>query len=323
MKIDEKNSVTFSRIGSRATFGLVLLELAKKNKNIIAISADTSTSAGLDRLKKQLPDNFLDVGISEQNLIGVATGLASEGFDVFTATFAPFQTMRCCEQIRVNLGYMKHKICMVGLASGLVLGTLGFTHCCIEDLSIMRSIPNITVLSPADCVETAKATIASIKHKNPIYIRLTGSSNQPMVYKQDYNFEIGKGIILKDGHDIAIFATGTMVYESLEASNILKENGISAKIINIHTIKPFDTQLVEKVSKEVKLIFSIEEHSTIGGLGSCVAEAKSKIKNSPPHIFIGLPQQFGKSEHYRDMLKSHNLTAPQIAQTILDEFNNV
>ena len=323
MKIDEKNLVTYSRIGSRATFGLVILELTKKNKNIIAISADTSTSAGLDRLKKQFPNNFLDVGISEQNLIGVAAGLASEGFDVFTTTFAPFQTMRCCEQIRVNLGYMKHKVCMVGLASGLVLGTLGFTHCCIEDLSIMRSIPNITVLSPADCLETAKATIASIEHKNPIYIRLTGGSNQPMVYKKDYNFEIGKGIVLKDGDDIAIFATGTMVHESIEASNILQTKGISAKIINMHTIKPFDNELVEKISKKVKLMITVEEHSIIGGLGSCVAEAKSKIKNSAPHIAIGLPQQFGKSEIYRDMLKSHNLTAPQIAQRILDELNNV
>jgi len=322
MKIDEKNLVTYSRIGSRATFGLVILELTKKNKNIIAISADTSTSAGLDRLKKQFPNNFLDVGISEQNLIGVAAGLASEGFDVFTTTFAPFQTMRCCEQIRVNLGYMKHKVCMVGLASGLVLGTLGFTHCCIEDLSIMRSIPNITVLSPADCLETAKATIASIEHKNPIYIRLTGGSNQPMVYKKDYNFEIGKGIVLKDGDDIAIFATGTMVHESIEASNILQTKGVSAKIINMHTIKPFDNELVEKISKKVKLIITVEEHSIIGGLGSCVAEAKSKIKNSAPHIAIGLPQQFGKSEIYRDMLKSHNLTAPQIAQRILDELNN-
>lgn len=323
MKIDEKNSVTFSRIGSRATFGLVLLELAKKNKNIIAISADTSTSAGLDRLKKQLPDNFIDVGICEQNLIGIATGLSSEGFEVFTTTFAPFQTMRCCEQIRVNLGYMKHKICMVGLASGLVLGTLGFTHCCIEDLSIMRSIPNITVLSPADCSETAKVIAASIEHKNPIYIRLTGGANQPIVYKKDYNFEIGKGIVLKEGKDIAIFATGTMVYESIEASKILETKGISSAVINIHTIKPFDSKLVESISKEVKVIVTVEEHSLIGGLGSCVAEAKSKIKNSAPQVSLGLPLQFGKSAHYPDVLKSYNLTAPQIAQNIIEQFSNV
>jgi len=317
MKIEEKNFKTYSMIGSRATFGLIILELAKKNKNIIAITADTSTSAGLDRLKKQFPDNFLDVGISEQNLIGVATGLASEGFDVFTATFAPFQTMRCCEQIRVNLGYMKHKICMVGLASGLALGTLGFTHCCIEDLSIMRSLPNITVISPADCVETAKATIAAIEHKNPIYIRLTGVSNQPSVYKKDYNFEIGKGIIVKEGTDIAIFATGTMVHESIQASKILDEKGISAKVINIHTIKPFDNKLVEDISKKVKNIITVEEHSVIGGLGSCVAEVISKIKNSPSQISIGLPLEFEKSQNYSDMLKNYKLTGPQIAQTIL------
>ena len=319
MKIEEKNFKTYSMIGSRATFGLVVLELAKKNKNIIAISADTSTSAGLDRLKKQLPNNFLDVGISEQNLIGIATGLSSEGFDVFTTTFAPFQTMRCCEQIRVNLGYMKHKICMVGLASGLALGTLGFTHCCIEDLSIMRSLPNITVLSPADCVETAKATVAALEHKNPIYIRLTGVSNQPSVYEKDYNFEIGKGIIIKEGTDIAIFATGTMVYESLQASNILDEKGVSTKVINIHTIKPFDNELVENISKKVKNIVTVEEHSIVGGLGSSVAEAKSKIKNSPAQISIGLPLEFGKSQNYKDMLKNYKLTGSQIAQTILEK----
>tara|TARA_Y100000590_G_C15652276_1_gene989264 strand:- start:487 stop:1449 length:963 start_codon:yes stop_codon:yes gene_type:complete len=319
MKIEEKNFKTYSMIGSRATFGLVVLELAKKNKNIIAISADTSTSAGLDRLKKQLPNNFLDVGISEQNLIGIATGLSSEGFDVFTTTFAPFQTMRCCEQIRVNLGYMKHKICMVGLASGLALGTLGFTHCCIEDLSIMRSLPNITVLSPADCVETAKATVAALEHKNPIYIRLTGVSNQPSVYEKDYNFEIGKGIIIKEGTDIAIFATGTMVYESLQASKILDEKGVSTKVINIHTIKPFDNELVENISKKVKNIVTVEEHSIVGGLGSSVAEAKSKIKNSPAQISIGLPLEFGKSQNYKDMLKNYKLTGSQIAQTILEK----
>ena len=323
MKINEATFKMLSRIGSRATFGMAAIELGSLVDDLIILTGDTSTSAGLQRFKSSFPDKFLDVGISEQNLIGVAAGLASEGFDVFTTTFAPFQTMRCCEQIRVNLGYMKHKVCMVGLASGLVLGTLGFTHCCIEDLSIMRSIPNITVLSPADCLETAKATIASIEHKNPIYIRLTGGSNQPMVYKKDYNFEIGKGIVLKDGNDIAIFATGTMVYESIEASNILQTKGISAKIINMHTIKPFDAELVEKISKKVKLMITVEEHSIIGGLGTCVAEAKSKVKNSAPHIAIGLPQQFGKSEIYRDMLKSHNLTAPQIAQKILDELNNV
>ena len=222
MIIDEKSSRMWSLIGSRATFGLTILELGKKN-NLMVLTADTSTSAGLDRFKKTFPEKFLDVGVAEQNLIGIAAGLASEGTNVFTATFGPFQTMRCCEQIKVHVGYMKHKICMVGLASGVVLGTLGYTHCCIEDISIMRSIPGITVISPADCTETVKATLAAIKHKNSVYIRLTGDMNQPVVFNKDYDFEIGKGIKLLDEGNIAIIATGTMVHKSLEAAKFFKK----------------------------------------------------------------------------------------------------
>lgn len=323
MNIEEKNFITYSRIGSRATYGLVILELVKNNKNIIVIPADTSTSAGLDRLKKQFPENYIDVGISEQNLIGVATGLSSEGFQVYTSTFAPFQTMRCFEQIRVNQGYMKHKICMIGLASGLVLGTLGFTHCCVEDLSVMRSIPNMTVISPADCAETAKAVIASTEHKGPLYIRLTGGANNPMVYNKNYNFQIGKEVVVKDGDDIVIFATGTMVFESLEAAKILDSNGISSKVVNIHTIKPFDNDIVKRVTSKAKLIVSVEEHSIIGGLGSCIAEAKAQLKHSPEQLIIGLPSEFTNSGPYKDMLSSFGLTSKKIAEKILKKIKNV
>ena len=168
MKITEATIKMWSRIGQRATFGMAALELGSQVDDLIILTGDTSTSAGLQRFKSSYPDKFLDVGISEQNMIGIAAGLASEGNTIFTSTFAPFQTMRCCEQIKVNLGYMRHKVNMVGLASGVVLGTLGYTHCCIEDVSIMRSIPNITVISPADCFETLKATLACVKHKESV-----------------------------------------------------------------------------------------------------------------------------------------------------------
>ena len=315
MIIDEKSSRLWSLIGSRATFGLTILELEKKN-NLMVLTADTSTSAGLDRFKKTFPEKFLDVGVAEQNLIGIAAGLASEGMNVFTATFGPFQTMRCCEQIKVHVGYMKHKICMVGLASGVVLGTLGYTHCCIEDISIMRSIPGITDISPADCTETVKATLAAIKHKNSVYIRLTGDMNQPVVFNKDYDFEIGKGIKLLDEGNISIIATGTMVHKSLEAAKILQEKGIIAKVINIHTIKPLDEKLIHELSINSKLLVTVEEHSVIGGLGSAIADFKSTLNDAPPQLFIGLPNEYKKSGKYVDILDNYGLTSEKIAKTI-------
>ena len=169
----EKNIKLWSSLGMRATFGLIALDLVKKNPNLIITTSDVSTSAGLDRFKNQFPENYIDVGIAEQNLIGVSAGLSSEGYDVISTTFAPFQTLRCCEQIKVNLGYMKNKICMVGLASGLVLGNLGFTHCSIEDIGTLRSIPNISIVVPSDPFELYKLLNEAISYKDSIYIRLT------------------------------------------------------------------------------------------------------------------------------------------------------
>ena len=205
MIIDERNIKMWSTIGARATFGIAALEIAKKIDNLIVCTCDVSTSAGLDRFRKTLPDKYYDLGIAEQNLIGVAAGLASEGYNVITTTFAPFQTLRCCEQIKVNLGYMKQKICMVGIGSGLALGTLGFTHCCVEDVGVLRSIPNLNIVSPADSLETIKALEAAVNSEKSTYLRLTGSSNNPIIYNKDYEFKIGKSVTLVDGNDIAVF----------------------------------------------------------------------------------------------------------------------
>ena len=181
MEVNERNIKMWSTIGSRATFGMGALDLAKKIDNLMVLTGDVSTSAGLDRFRKTYPEKYLDLGIAEQNMVGVAAGLASEGYNVITTTFAPFQTARCCEQIKVNAGYMKQKLCMVGLASGLALGNLGFTHCCIEDIGILRSIPNIQIVSPADSFETIKALNAAVNSKKSTYIRLTGSANNPII----------------------------------------------------------------------------------------------------------------------------------------------
>ena len=229
MNINDRNIKIWSTIGSRATLGIAALDLAKEIDNLMVLTCDVSTSAGLDRFRKTCPEKYLDLGIAEQNMIGVAAGLASENFNVITTTFAPFQTMRCCEQIKVNVGYMKQKICMVGIASGLALGTLGYTHCCIEDVGVLRSIPGMNIISPADSLETVKALEAAVKSEKSFYLRLTGSSNNPIVYNKDYEFKIGKSITLKEGKDVVIFSTGAMVYMSLEASKLLEKKTFLAK----------------------------------------------------------------------------------------------
>jgi transketolase len=316
MNINERNIKIWSAIGARATLGIAALELAKEIDNLMILTCDVSTSAGLDRFRKTYPEKYLDLGIAEQNMIGVAAGLASENFNVITTTFAPFQTMRCCEQIKVNLGYMRQRICMVGIASGLALGTLGYTHCCIEDIGILRSIPGMIIISPADSLETVKALEAAVKLKNPSYLRLTGSSNNPIVYNKDYEFKIGKSITLKEGKDIAIFCSGTMVYQSLEAAKILESKKISSKVVNMHTIKPIDKLAIEEAC-DLSLIVSIEEHNIIGGLGSAISEYKSSLKQSPKQLFLGIKDTYSKGGTYKFLQEKHRLTPEKIVEDIL------
>ena len=303
----------FAKMGSRASFGLACVDLAKEIDNLMVLTADVSTSAGLERYRKTYKDKFLDVGIAEQNMIGIAAGLSSEGYEVITATFAPFQTMRCCEQIRVNLGYMHQKVIMVGLASGVVLGELGFTHCAFEDIGVLRSIPNITIISPADCFETIKATKEAIKHNNSVYIRLTGGANADMVYKEDYDFQIGKAIKLKDGEKLSILASGTMVSKAIEIADELNAN-----VYNFHTIKPIDEEAIIEASK-TGYIVTIEEHNVIGGLGSSVAEVISKHKLNVKHLILGIPDNYTKAATYEDLLDEYGLIPEKIKKSI-EEF---
>ena len=316
MNINERNIKIWSTIGARATLGIAALELAKEIDNLMVLTCDVSTSAGLDRFRKTYPEKYLDLGIAEQNMIGVAAGLASENFNVITTTFAPFQTMRCCEQIKVNLGYMGQRICMVGIASGLALGTFGYTHCCIEDVGILRSIPGMIIISPADSLETVKALEAAVKSKNPSYLRLTGSSNNPIVYNKDYEFEIGKSITLKEGKDITIFCSGAMVHQSLEAAKILETKKISSKIVNMHTIKPIDKLAIEEAC-DSSLIVSVEEHNVIGGLGSAISEYKSSLNQSPKQLFLGIKDIYSKGGNYKFLQEKHRLTPEKIVEDIL------
>jgi transketolase len=322
LEITSKNARQWSRLGSRGVFGQAILSLAETKKDLMVLSADLGSSSGLSRFKNAFPDKFINIGISEQNMIGVAAGLAKEGSVVFATSFAPFIAMRSSEQIRMNMGYMDLNIKAVAIGSGIAMAFLGNSHYGIEDASIMRSIPNLTVVSPADCGEIVKTVLAAAEYEGPMYIRLTGEANNPVVYKEDYNFEIGKAITLREGSEITIIANGTMVYESLEAAKILELEGLSATVVNMHTIKPLDTSVIDKAVASSKLIVSVEEHSVIGGLGSAIAEYKTAHRNAPPQLIIGLPDKFGKVGEHRYLLEKYGLTAKQIAEKIVKQYES-
>lgn len=317
MRITPSHAKMWSKLGQCGVFfGLALPELAKTNEDIRIVTADLGMASGLDRFKATYPDKYLDVGIAEQNLIGISAGLAKEGNCVFATTHAAFITMRCFEQVRHNLGYIGYNVKLVGSSAGMALGMFGNAHYTLEDVALMRAIPNMIVLSPADCVETIKMAEALAKIDGPAYLRLNGGLNCPVVYKEDYPFEIGKGVVLKEGQDVAIVATGTMVSEALYAAGQLQERGISCTVVDMHTIKPLDTMLLDRLLSTHKLFVTVEEHSKIGGLGSAVAEYKAGIPDSPRQIMIGLPDTFGKAGEYPYLLEQYGLTANNITCVI-------
>lgn len=324
MIVDKSKSKLFSSIGQRATFGLVCLELIKKYENLMVVTADVSTSAGLDRYKNKFQENYLDVGIAEQNMMGVATGLSTLGYNVFTTTFAPFQSMRCLEQIKINQGYMKKKITMVGIASGVVLGSLGYTHCSIEDLSIMKSIPGITVLSPCDGSEVAKSVFAAAEHDGPVYIRLTGGSNSKVINSDDYNFKIGLPIELIEGNDVVIFATGSILGNCFEAAKEIKnDNGTSITLINVHTLKPINKKYIIEKVKNHKKIVTIEEHSLEGGLGTTINQCLiGNLSNNQKILNLGIPDNYSVSGEYSYILEKYSLSKNGIKKKIIDFLND-
>lgn len=318
MKITEAAARQWSKLGSRGTFGQAILALAQDRPRLVVLSADLGNSSGLDRFKKTYPEQFLNVGIAEQNMVGVAAGLAKEGFEVFITSFAPFLAMRASEQIRMNMGYMNLPVKAVAIGSGVSMAYLGNSHYGIEDAAIMRAIPSMTVVAPADCTEIVKTVFAAVDYPHPMYIRLTGAANNPMVYRQDYEFQIGRAITLREGGDITIIANGTMVYQSLEAAKLLQAQGIDATVVNMHTIKPLDTHAIDRAVRSSRLIVSVEEHSVVGGLGSAVAEYKAGLQHAPPQLMLGLPDAFGKTGDYHYLLNTYGLTAEHLARRIRD-----
>ena len=310
----------WSSLGMRASFGMIAMDLAEKYPELIITTSDVSTSAGLDRYKNKFPDQYVDVGIAEQNLIGVSTGLSSEGFKVISTTFSPFQTLRCAEQIKVNLGYMKQKICMVGLASGLVLGNLGFTHCSIEEIGVLRSIPNISIVVPSDPFELLKILQKAVIYKNSLYIRLTAGANTRIINSKDYKFKIGKAIEIMPGDDVAIISCGNILGNCIDTALSLKKHKISCSVINMHTIKPIDKKKIVEISKKFKLIITVEEHNIIGGLGSAVAEVLSGEISNAKLVRLGADDHYSSGGSYEYLKDIYGLSVQKIIRTILKNY---
>ena len=315
IEITKAKARLWSRLGARAVFGQAILETAKERDDFYVLSADLAQSSGLVRFRGEFPDRMINTGIAEQNLIGIAAGLAKDGTNVFATSFSPFVTMRACEQVRMNMGYMQLNIKTVGLGSGLVMAQLGNSHFGLEDASVMRAIPGMTVVCPADGAEIVKAVEALCDFDGPAYLRLTGGPGLPVVYEEDFDFRIGKAVTAREGKDIAIFAAGTMVYYAKEAAGLLAEQGIDAAVIDMHTIKPLDTEVVE-AQLDKKLIVTVEEATVIGGLGSAVAEYAALKKNRPPQLMIGIEDCFPHAGSYPYLLEQCGLTGGQIAERI-------
>lgn len=294
-----------------------IYSLMKRDKNIYFLTGDLGFSV-LEKIEKEFPDRFFNMGVAEQNMMGVAAGIALSGKKVYVYSIIPFITMRCFEQIRDDICYNDANVTIIGVGSGLSYGILGSTHFALEDIAILRSLPNMTIVSPADGLEAVLA-IDTIYHlPSPVYLRI-GKKTEPIIYQKPYPFKLGKGVILTQGKDIAVFTTGCITKNVLQAGDILKNKyNIDAAIINIHTIKPIDEELILETSKGKKAIFTVEEHSKIGGLGSSISEIISGYAKMPVVSRIGTPDEFikhiGSQEYLRDKL---SLSAEGITNTII------
>ena len=318
-EINRKNIRQWSMLGQRGTVcGIALPEILDEKNNCYVLTADLGHTSGLDRVMEQYPDRFVNVGIAEQNLIGVAAGLAFDGNMAVATTFATFLTMRCFEQIRHNLGYQKANVKLLGGAAGFAIGMFGNTHYSYEDISLMRQIPNMSVIAPADAVEAYCAFHAAAALDTPVYIRLSDGVNSRIVYKEPYDFLIGKTVCLKKGRDILLIAAGGEVYDTLEAAAELEKQGLQPEVLNMHTIKPLDEETLDRYS-DWDLVVTVEEHSVIGGLGSAVAEYYASKEKHPRQIRIGIEDRFSEPGEQGYVKQINGLDAAGISERIRKE----
>lgn len=298
------------KIATREAYGNALAEFGG-DPRIVVLDADLSKSTKTETFKKKYPERFFNMGIAEGNMMAVAAGLATCGKIVFASSFAIFATERACEQVRNSVCYPRLNVKIGGSHAGISVGEDGASHQAVEDIAIMRSLPNMVVISPADAVETRHAVKAAIEHDGPVYLRL-GRLGVPVMYDENnYKFELGKGIMLAEGSDVTIIATGLMVHTAMEAKEILASEGIKARVIDIHTIKPIDKDIIIKAARETGAIVTAEEHNVFGGLGSAVAEVV--VQNCPvPVKMVAIQDKYGKSGKPYPLMEMYGLTAQNI-----------
>lgn len=299
----------------RHAFNLELLDLAKENPSLLLLTGDIGFKV-FDTYREQFPDKFINMGVAEANMISVASGLAMSGKKPFVYTIIPFLTMRAFEQIRVDVCIQNQPVKIVGVGGGLAYGALGPTHHSLEDVAILRSLANMTIVTPCDAIETRKAIRAAYEYDGPIYVRL-GRDKEPILYKTDYEFKLGKSVTMREGKDATIIASGPILKIALEAADQLRNLGIELKIQNMHTIKPIDEEAILTAAKTTSAIVTLEEHSIIGGLGSAVSEVLAENSISIPFKRIGVQDKFcyevGSQEYH---VKQQGLDSSTICKTI-------
>lgn len=314
--MDKMNFKLMSMAGQGGSiFGIFLIELMGKRKDLMVLSSDMSTPAGLDKFKAAYPDHFMNLGVAEQNMIGTAAGLAEEGYKPICVAQACFITMRSFEQIRQYCGYMQIPMVIVGIGSGVSLQYMGNTHYAIEDIALMRTIPGMEVIAPCDSYQAVKAFEYAVNSNHPVYVRLFGGTAIPMVFNEESDFIFGKAIKMKEGTDVQIVATGSMVVNAMKVAEELAAEGIAASVVDMHTIKPLD---VEAINLNTKLIATVEEHSIVGGLGSAVADFLCLHVSHPKLLKFGVNDRFLPVGSYQYLLQQCGLDIESIKKEIIN-----
>jgi transketolase len=304
----------------RKTFGEAVIEAAKINEKVVVLSADSSSGSGMGSFPSLFPDRHFEFGIMEQGVVGFASGLATTGKIPVFAAIAPFVTARPFEMFRNDLGYMNQNVKVVGRCCGLTYDQLGSTHHSIDDVAIIRTIPGVTILNPGDPVTIKKAVHAMIDHVGPCYMKI-GAPPMPVLYPEDVEFKLGKGIVIKDGTDVALIGTGTVLSKAVEAAKLLEEAGISVRLIDIHTVKPLDKELILSAAKEIGKIVVVEEHFIAGGLGSAIAEICSQ-EHPVKMKMIGIGDLYASNGPYEELIAKYELQPEQIKETVLKFLTN-
>lgn len=304
------------KIATRAAYGDALKKYGKENEQVIVLDADLAAATYSNRFAKEVPERFIDCGIAEANMVGMAAGLATTGKIPFIHSFAMFSTGRVFDQIRNSVAYPHLNVKIVGTHAGLSVGEDGATHQCLEDIALMRVLPGMTIINPCDAVEADAAVKAAMDYAGPCYLRI-GRNPVEVIMDQvpGYQFELGKGVLVRDGRDIAIFATGIMVQEAVKAAGVLAEEGISARVINIHTIKPIDREIIEKAARECGAIVTTEEHNIMAGFGSAVAEVVAETYPVPV-VRHGVNDAFGRSGAAQAVLDAYGINAQGVVDAV-------